>query len=112
MCRSIVTLRGLEPPATTEEMEAAARQYVRKVSGVRAPSAQAEEAFEAAIKAVSDATAHLLAQMPPRRQPPATVPPTRRLAPAEHPRSGPAAEHAHPRPTAGHSRPTSAGSAR
>lgn len=79
MCRSIVTLRGLEPPATAEEIEAAARQYVRKVSGVRAPSPQVEAVFEAAVRAVSDATATLLAGMPPRRQPPVRVPPNRRL---------------------------------
>lgn len=77
MCRSIVTLRGLEPPATADEMEAAARQYVRKVSGVRSPSPQAEAAFEAAVSAVRDATALLLAQLPPRRQPPPSVPPNR-----------------------------------
>jgi hypothetical protein len=82
MCRSIVTLRGLEPPATAEEVQAAARQYVRKVSGVRAPSPGSERAFEDAVHAVSDATAALLALMPPRRRPPATVPPTRRLAAA------------------------------
>ncbi|CAN5732276.1 hypothetical protein BH24ACT4_BH24ACT4_19240 [soil metagenome] len=39
MCRNITTLRGLEPSATAEEVDAAALQYVRKVSGVRAPSA-------------------------------------------------------------------------
>ena len=38
MCRNITTLRGLEPPATSEEIEAAARQYVRKVSGVTRPT--------------------------------------------------------------------------
>ena len=38
MCRNITTLRGLEPPATTEEIEAGARQYVRKVSGVTSTS--------------------------------------------------------------------------
>ena len=42
------TLRGLEPVATPEEMEAAARQYVRKVSGVQSTSAATEEAFERA----------------------------------------------------------------
>src|SRR5581483_2282787 len=79
MCRSIVTLRGLEPPATSEELEAAARQYVRKVTGVRTPSPAVEAVFETAVRAVAEATAAVLAEMPPRRQPPATVPPTRRL---------------------------------
>jgi len=45
MCRNITTLRGLEPGATPEEIEAAARQYVRKVSGVQSTSARTEEAF-------------------------------------------------------------------
>jgi hypothetical protein len=78
MCRNITTLRGLEPPATSEEIEAAARQYVRKVSGVTRPSAAAEEAFEQAVTAVARATAEVLAELPPRRQPPKTDPPLRR----------------------------------
>jgi hypothetical protein len=78
MCRNITTLRGLEPPASPEEIEAAARQYVRKVTGVRQPSAALEAAFEAAVATVADATATVLAELPPRRQPPATVPPMRR----------------------------------
>ena len=49
MCRNITTLRGLEPVATPEEIEAAARQYVRKVSGVQSTSPQTEEAFERAV---------------------------------------------------------------
>jgi hypothetical protein len=79
MCRSITVLRGLEPPATAEEVEAAARQYIRKVSGVRQPSPVAQEAFDHAIRLVSDATNALLSELPARRQPPTTVPPTRRL---------------------------------
>jgi hypothetical protein len=78
MCRNITTLRGLEPPATAEEVEAAARQYVRKVSGVQKPTAATEAAVEQAVREVADATAALLAQLPPRRQPPPTVPPLRR----------------------------------
>src|SRR5262245_29553217 len=50
MCRNITTLRGLEPAATAEEIEAAARQYVRKVSGVQATSRASEEAFELAVR--------------------------------------------------------------
>ena len=57
MCRNITTLRGLEPPATAEEIEAAARQYVRKVSGVQKPTARTEAAFEAAVLEIA-ARAH------------------------------------------------------
>jgi len=80
MCRNITTLRGLEPVATPEEIEAAARQYVRKVSGVQSTSPQTEEAFERAVSAVTEATAQLLATLPPRRQPPPSLPPLRRIA--------------------------------
>lgn len=79
MCRNITTLRGLQPEATAEEIEAAARQYVRKVSGVQATSAGSEEAFELAVRRVTEATADLLVTLPPRRQPPKTEPPLRRL---------------------------------
>jgi hypothetical protein len=89
MCRNITTLRGLEPEATTEEIEAAARQYVRKVSGVQSVSARTEEAFELAVRRVADATTELLATLPPRQQPPPTLPPLRRLADKR------AHEHAH-----------------
>jgi hypothetical protein len=80
MCRNITTLRGLEPAATPEEVEAAARQYVRKVSGVQSTSPATEAAFERAVALVTDATRELLAGLPPRKQPPPTVPPLRRLA--------------------------------
>jgi hypothetical protein len=80
MCRNITTLRGLEPSATSEEIEAAARQYVRKVSGVRSSSATTEAAVERAVGAVAAATTQLLAELPPRRVPPRTEPPLRRLA--------------------------------
>jgi len=79
MCRNITTLRGLDPAATPEEIEAAARQYVRKVSGVQKPSPTTDEAFETAVTAVTAATADLLAGLPPRRQPPPTLPPLRRI---------------------------------
>ena len=78
MCRNITTLRGLEPAATAEEIEAAARQYVRKVSGVQSPSAHTADAFEAAVRKVADATSEVLSGLPPRKQPPPTVPPLRR----------------------------------
>jgi hypothetical protein len=80
MCRNITTLRGLAPAATPEEIEAAARQYVRKVSGVQSVSAATEEAFELAVRQVTDATSRLLAGLPERRQPPPTLPPLRRKA--------------------------------
>jgi hypothetical protein len=78
MCRNITTLRGLEPPATSEEIEAAARQYVRKVSGVTHPTPATEAAFEQAVAAVAQATAEVLSELPPRRQPPKADPPLRR----------------------------------
>ena len=78
MCRNITTLRGLEPAATAEEIEAAARQYVRKVSGVQSSSAATADAVEAAVRAVAAATTALLAALPARRQPPPTLPPLRR----------------------------------
>ena len=80
MCRNITTLRGLEPSATPEEIEAAARQYVRKVSGVQKTSAATDEAFERAVVIVTDATAELLASLPPRKVAPKSEPPLRRLA--------------------------------
>lgn len=79
MCRNITTLRGLEPAATSEEIEAAARQYVRKVGGVQSTSASTELAFERAVALVAAATTELLIQLPPRRHPPTTVPPLRRI---------------------------------
>ena len=82
MCRNITTLRGLDPAATADEIEAAARQYVRKVSGVQSTSARTEQVFERAVLRVSEATAELLAELPDRRQPPATLPPLRRRAAA------------------------------
>ena len=78
MCRNITELRGLEPAATAEEIEAAARQYIRKVSGVTRPTAANTDAFEAAVAEVTATTTRLLTALPPRRQPPKTVPPLRR----------------------------------
>jgi hypothetical protein len=77
MCRNITELRGLEPPATQEEIEAAARQYVRKVTGVGRPGAGLAERMEAAALEIAAITAGLLEGLP-RRQPPKTVPPLRR----------------------------------
>lgn len=81
MCRNITELRGLQPAASAEEIAAAARQYVRKVSGITHPSsanAEACEAFEGAVAEITAATTRLLGALPPRRQPPKTVPPLRR----------------------------------
>ena len=60
MCRSIKTLRRPETAATTGEIEAAARQFVRKVSGYRAPSARNQAAFDEAIVEVAAASRRLL----------------------------------------------------
>jgi hypothetical protein len=78
MCRNITELRGLQPAATDEEIEAAARQYIRKVSGITRPSAVNVDGFEAAVAEVTATTARLLSELPPRKQPPKTVPPLRR----------------------------------
>ncbi|HEY0444085.1 MAG TPA: DUF2277 domain-containing protein [Candidatus Limnocylindrales bacterium] len=60
MCRSIKTLRRPDEPATPEEIQAAARQFVRKVSGYRTPSRRNEEAFEGAIADIARASQRLL----------------------------------------------------
>ena len=78
MCRNITELRGLEPPATREEIEAAARQYVRKVSGITKPNAVLAERMEEATLEVASITERLLAEVPQRRQPPKSLPPLRR----------------------------------
>ena len=68
MCRSIKQLRNVEAPATPEEIEAAARQFVRKVSGYRRPSRTNEAAFEQAISEISAATEKLLSNLVPIRK--------------------------------------------
>ena len=60
MCRSIKTLRRAETAATTGELEAAARQFVRKISGYRTPSARNADAFEEAIADVAESSRRLL----------------------------------------------------
>lgn len=79
MCRNITTLRGLQPAVTAEEIEAAARQYVRKVTGVQKTTDATAEAFERAVAAIAAATTEVIAALPPRRTPPPTLPPLRRL---------------------------------
>ena len=63
MCRNIRTLYNFEPAATTEEVRAAALQYVRKISGFNKPSQLNEEAFNHAVEAVAHASMHLLADL-------------------------------------------------
>jgi hypothetical protein len=63
MCRSIHTLHNFDPPATDEEVRAAALQYVRKVSGFTKPSRANAEAFERAVDEVAAATERLLAEL-------------------------------------------------
>jgi hypothetical protein len=60
MCRNIRTLYNFDPPATEEEVRAAALQYVRKISGFNKPSRANEEAFERAVDAVAEISARLL----------------------------------------------------
>ena len=60
MCRSIKTLHNFEPPATADEVRAAAVQYVRKVSGAAKPSQANEAAFRRAVDEITEATQRLL----------------------------------------------------
>lgn len=70
MCRNIRTLHNFEPAATNEEVQAAALQYVRKVSGSTKPSKANEEAFNRAVAEIAHITGHLLedlvTQAPPK----------------------------------------------
>jgi hypothetical protein len=63
MCRNIRPLHNFEPPATHEEVRAAALQYVRKISGYTKPSQANAEAFELAVDEVAAASARLLAAL-------------------------------------------------
>ncbi len=63
MCRSIKTLRSLEPAATEGDVRGAALQYVRKISGYRKPSAANEHAFEHGVADIADASRRLLAAL-------------------------------------------------
>ena len=63
MCRNIRQLHNFEPPATSEEVRAAALQYVRKVSGSTKPSQANQAAFERAVEQVAHITEHLLADL-------------------------------------------------
>jgi hypothetical protein len=63
MCRNIRTLHNFEPPATTDEVTAAALQYVRKVSGSTKPSQANQAAFDRAVDEIAHVTEHLLADL-------------------------------------------------
>ena len=60
MCRNIRPLNNFEPPATRDEVTAAALQYVRKVSGTTRPSQANQEAFDRAVREIAHLTQHLL----------------------------------------------------
>ncbi len=92
MCRSIRTLRHQDDAATTGEIEAAARQYVRKVSGFRAPSARNLAAFDAAVAEIAVASERLILAMGGDVEPgPDRRPPSRGARAGEHGHA-----HAHP----------------
>ncbi len=63
MCRNIRTLHNFDPPATEDEIQASALQYVRKVSGSTKPSQANQEAFDQAVEAVAATTRQLLAEL-------------------------------------------------
>jgi hypothetical protein len=87
MCRSIRTLRSQDDSATTGEVEAAARQYVRKVSGFRVPSARNIAAFDAAVAEIAAASARLIVAMGGDVEPgPDRKPPARPRSEDEHER--------------------------
>jgi hypothetical protein len=70
MCRNIKTLHHFEPPATREEVEASALQYVRKLTGMHSPSKANQTAFDAAVQQITRLTLHLFSHLevhtPPR----------------------------------------------
>jgi hypothetical protein len=88
MCRNIRQLHNFEPPATPDEVEAAALQYVRKVSGATRPSRANEEAFDTAVREVAAATARLLDALT------TTAPPKDREVEAQKARARSAARYA------------------
>ena len=88
MCRNIRTLHNFEPPATADEVQDAALQYVRKISGSTKPSKANEEAFDRAVERISQATADLLDELVTK------APPKDREAEAEKRRARSAARFA------------------
>ncbi len=87
MCRNIKILYNFAPPTTSDEVEAAARQYVRKVSGMTKPSNANEEAFERAISDIAAVTSRLLGELV------TTAPPRDREVEAEKRRARSAARY-------------------
>jgi hypothetical protein len=81
MCRNIRTLHNFEPPATSDEVHAAALQFVRKVSGSSKPSAANQEAFDRAVHEIAHVTRHLLDDLV------TTAPPKNREVEAEKARA-------------------------
>lgn len=88
MCRNIRPLFNFDPPATDEEAQAAALQYVRKVSGYTKPSQANQEAFDRAVAQITEATSELLASLS------TTAPPKDREVEAEKRRARSAARFA------------------
>jgi hypothetical protein len=88
MCRNIRTLHNFEPPATESEVEAAALQYVRKISGYTKPSQANQEAFDAAVVAVTAVSRELLAHLT------TNAPPKDRAVEADKARARSAARYA------------------
>ncbi|MDN4159892.1 DUF2277 domain-containing protein [Nocardioides abyssi] len=88
MCRNIRPLHNFEPPATGDEVTAAALQYVRKVSGTAKPSKANQEAFDRAVAEVAHATRHLLEDLV------TTAPPKDREVEAEKARARAALRYA------------------
>jgi len=82
MCRNIRTLHNYEPPATEDEVRAAALQYVRKISGCTKPSQANAEAFETAVDAITAASRELLDGLTSAAPPRIARSRPRRLAPA------------------------------
>ena len=78
MCRNITELRGLEPPATDEEIEAAAYQFVRKITGVTKPAGAVADDMHAVALEIAALAHGLLDRLPARQQPPKSLPPLRR----------------------------------
>ena len=81
MCRNIRTLHNFEPPATRDEVHAAALQYVRKVSGATKPSQANQAAFDEAVREIAHITQHLLEDLV------TTAPPKDRAVEAEKARA-------------------------
>ena len=88
MCRNIRPLNNFEPPATRDEVTAAALQYVRKVSGTTRPSAANQAAFDQAVREIAHITAHLLDDLV------TTAPPKNREVEAEKARARAAVRYA------------------